>query len=138
MTDIVDKLKATAFLKAEQNKGFGRSGKQWAKESELEWQAADAITALRQQLAEATADHAMVTELYNAAVSDYTGAKSQLAAAVEALETFARIGGYVTEDCGWTPDDEIELMFGDRVHVLATTEARHFIRAREIHRKAMT
>lgn len=92
--------------------------------------------ALLAELAEAEDNHAMVTELYNAAVSDYTGAREQLAEAVKALEPFARIGGYVTEECGWTPDDEIELMFGDRGHVLATTEARHFIRAREVHRKA--
>lgn len=136
MTDIVDKLKATAFLKAEQNKGFGRSGKQWAKESELEWQAADAITALRQQLADAQADHTMVSELYAAAVTDYDNAHRQLAEAVEVLEPFARIGGYLTPDCGWTPDDEVELMFGNCDYLLAVIVASHFIRAREVHRKA--
>jgi len=46
VTDIVLKLKMKAHLKAEQNKGFGRVGKAWAKESELEWQAADTIAAL--------------------------------------------------------------------------------------------
>jgi len=72
----------------------------------------------------------------NAAEAAITAIGQQLAEAVEALEPFARIGGYLTPDCGWTPDDEVELMFGNRDHLLAGIVASHFIRAREVHRKA--
>jgi len=70
-----------------------------------------------------------------AAESTTTALRQKLAEAVEALEPFARVGGYLTPDCGWTPDDEVELMFGDRSHLLCNIIAVHFIRAREIHRK---
>lgn len=63
--------------------------------------------ALLAALAEAKADHAMVTELYNASVSDYTKAREQLAESVEALEPFAK-AGYPYPVGVWLDEDEAE------------------------------
>lgn len=57
MTDLVERLRAKARASFEANKSFGRRGKEWAIDTETEWQAAAEIERLREAL-RPFADHA--------------------------------------------------------------------------------
>lgn len=50
--DLIERLKARAMASFEANKSFGRKGKEWALETEPEWQAASALSSLQERVRE--------------------------------------------------------------------------------------
>lgn len=94
--ELIRNLRNRAQITADQNKRWGRTGKEWAVTTEIEWQCADEIEALlaRAEAAEARVQKAERREREAAAAEAKANrlreiAERRLSAAVEALEAFA-------------------------------------------------
>jgi hypothetical protein len=81
--ELVARLRAIAKAKFEQNRSFGRRGKEWALEAEIEHQAADLLTAQQREIEVLRASSSPTFEdMYALAISERDAAEAK----AEALE----------------------------------------------------